>query len=443
MRFLCLLGIVLLTSIAGAETVVLTDGTRVEGRLKKTTDGWDVTQANGVVVHVTENRVASIQAGEMPKAEASRAMDRLDSLRRAVDHMSSISQIMDRYQNFIDNNTDSEALAAAREDMDLWRKRLEQKLVKVGDAWVTQEERDRRRQAAGSVVDSAHDLINQNRTIEATQLLKQALTDDPTNVGALYLQGVLLYNQEQVSQARKNFEAANELLPNYAPILNNLGVISWRQKSFVAAMGFYDQAMTAAPGSRQILDNVVEALHAIPDDNKQAPVVKRGMAMFQEQDAILQQEMAKSGWYRWGSSWVDSKQLDELKATQAKIQQQLDDLSAKFDGAQEQIGKIDSEIDQNQREMHRLQASNTYVDQNGAMITLLPQSYYDLQSDIDKLNKDRGRLQDLQQRLREQARQVQQSSPVPQFTGLQHIFGVAAVPQLVAEVPAPVPSTQP
>ncbi|HEY1921741.1 MAG TPA: tetratricopeptide repeat protein, partial [Tepidisphaeraceae bacterium] len=286
-----LIAFLILSAACHADVINLTDGTKVEGKIKRTSDGWDVTQKDGTVTTVPADKVASIEASRGAES-VSVAADRLESLRRVAEHLSDLKDIIGRYQKFIDQAGDQAVVAEANKDLSLWQSRLDQGLVKLGDKWITAEERQHRREIAQSEALPAKDLIANYRYKEAEKILQQALLDDPECAAALYLNGVALYKQDQVAQARKAFDAVNQVVQSHAPTLNNLAVIAWRQKSFVAAMSFYAQAMMATPQAKEILDNVAEALNALPDDNRKAPVVLQAVALFADQDAQLQQAAA-------------------------------------------------------------------------------------------------------------------------------------------------------
>jgi chromosome segregation ATPase len=200
-------------------------------------------------------------------------------------------------------------------------------------------------------------------------------------------------------------------------------------KSYVAAINFYNQAMEASPLAKDILDNVAQALSTLPDRNRQAAVVLRAAALFQQQDTELQKRAADQGLFRWGAGWVDAKQLADLKAAAAKIQAQIDQLSKQFDALGAKIAALDTEIDDDQRKMHRFEADATVIDPNGNQIHLpLPQVYYDLKTDVDNLNAKKKDLQNQQEPLRAQAKQLQAGLPAPQFTGDQKIIGLDGAP---------------
>jgi tetratricopeptide (TPR) repeat protein len=439
MKAIAVAAALLIALAARADVINLVDGSKVEGKIQKTSDGWTVTQKDGSVVTVPADKVASIEATRSDNLSAEK--DRLQSLRRVAQNLSDLQDIITRYQQFIAQTTDQAVAADAGKDLQLWQQRLEDGLVKLGDQWITADERQRRRTLAQSEVLPAKDLIASYRYKEAEPILRQALQDDPQCAAALYLQGVMLYRQDQVAQAKQAFDAVNAVVNNHAPTLNNLAVIAWRQKSFVVAMNFYDQAMMSAPPAKEILDNVAEALNALPDANKRAPVVLHAVQLFAEQDTQLQQAAAQHGMYRWGATWVTAAQLQELKADEARVKRKLDDLQRQNDAIQWKINQIDAEINANQREMDRLQAEGTHVDANGNTITVYPDAYFQLKRDNQRLESTKQPLRQQQDDLKKRADAARQELPVPKFTGLQQIIGADGVP--LRDLPATIPSTNP
>jgi Flp pilus assembly protein TadD len=425
---LAVIAVLLAGSWVSAEIVNLTDGTQLEGKIQKTSDGWTVTKSDGTVVAVDADKVASIEA--IPTSNAvSIAKDRLESLRRVASHSLNVQDIINRYQIFIAQSGDPSVAAEAQKDLAVWQDRQDKGMVKLGDQWITADERERRRAAAETEALPAKDLIANYRYKDAGTLLQQAIIDDPQSAPALYLRGVLLYKQDQVMQARKSFEAVIPLVPDHAPTLNNLAVIAWRQKSFVVAMNYYDQAMMSAPVAKEILDNVAEALNVVPSENQAAPVVLQAVKLFAEQDAVLQKLAAMKGMYRWGATWVTAKQLEELKADEARVKQQLAALQQQSDAFQQKLSQIDAQIAQNKVEMDRLSAQSIFIDRNGNTIQMpLPDQYYALKRDNDSLTAQKQPFLQQQSDLRNKAKDVQAQIPVPRFTGVQQIIGVDGTP---------------
>src|SRR5436305_4867252 len=136
-----LLSFLLVPMLVRADTLTLKDGSRVEGDVKRTSDGYTITTKDGKTQTVRASDVASIQPGSSDKNSAASSADRLGSLRRSVESITDVRQIIDRYKRFIDQNKGTPAAKDAEQDLAMWQDRLDRNLVKVGGKWVTQEEK--------------------------------------------------------------------------------------------------------------------------------------------------------------------------------------------------------------------------------------------------------------------------------------------------------------
>ncbi|HYO08452.1 MAG TPA: tetratricopeptide repeat protein [Tepidisphaeraceae bacterium] len=433
-------------STAVADTIYLKDGSKVQGDAKKGASGYVVNQGAGKYQVVPFDQVRSIELDMAPIAEPELARENLNSLRRSVEHQDDINRIIDRWQRFAEANQGTPVGEEAKLDLGMWKQRRDEGLVKYGGRWVTSEERARMQEEAIKVADNARRLLKQGRLNDAETVVNQALQQDPQNASALYLRGLIHLRQEQWPQARKAFEQVNQQVPNHGPTLNNLGLIHWRQNQQQQALGYYDQALISDPRNQQILNNVAEALYAVPDDQRNAQVAQRLARRFTEHDVDLQRELGKQGMHRWGAQWVTTEQLGELKTAERAMKDKLDQLSADFDGVKVRIDTIDREIGDNERAMRRLEASSYVRDYNGNIYqSVLPPTYYALQDDQRKLQRDREDQFRNLEKLRQQARAVQADLPVPKYTGMQRAIDVEGTPVQAPTVPAPAtaPGTQP
>ena len=419
-----------LAAPARGDVVRLNDGSTVEGIVKRNGDGYDVTDAAGKLSHIPSENVRGIEL-TAKAAGAGEAESRLGSLRRSVENISDFKVIFERYARFIEQNKDTPIAKEAEKDVSIWHDRVNRAMVKVGTKWVTPDERAAMQEKGMMAADEARQLLKQGRMKDAEPVLNQAIEEDPTNVGALYLRGWLLYNQEQLQASRKAFEAAQAILKDHAPTLNNLAVVVWRLNSQVQALGLYDQAMLASPLNREVLDNVSEALEALPVKQRQAVLVQKAARHFAEQDTLLQQQMAQRGWYRWGSTWVDRTQLEQLKVADAELQKKLAALSDEFDATRKKVQRIDDDIDDNLRRMRVLETTSYARDTQGNYVRLpLPSRYYDYEADNKKLARDREVEVAKLEGLRAEAKRQQQSMPMPRFKAVQKLIGLEGTPIL-------------
>ena len=261
---------------------------------------------------ISADRVESIEL--RPADSPSAAEDRLASLRRAVENISDLKVIISHYEAFIQDNPQSKAATEAEIELADWRDRQARGLVKVGSNWVTPEEKAENDHKADLVAVDVRQLLLAGKLKDASDAIEKTLLVSPQNISLLYLRGVVAYRQEQLLPARKAFEAVHALSPNDGPSLNNLAVITWRQNNLMVAMNYYDQAMVSAPMSRQILDNVAEALNSLPPERRKTPLIEKVVRHFNEQDSDLQKKLADQGLSRWGSSWVTDSQRVKLDA---------------------------------------------------------------------------------------------------------------------------------
>ena len=444
MRYLSAIAMLLVITPLWADVVHLKDGSRLEGEVKKSGDGWAVTAPDGKVTQIPADRVQSIELVKPKGSDADVAAQRLADLRQSADVLRDIKVIIDRYSRFIDQNGGTPAGAEARRDLALWQERLARGMTKLGNRWVTPEDQAQAQEKALKTTEEARQLVKQGRLKEAEPILQQALVEDPRGAAALFLRGVLLYKRDQFVDARKSFEAVNEIVPDHGPTLNNLAVILGRQKQWGGSMNYYDQAMLAAPVSRVILDNVAEALNALPASERSGIAAQRVARRFADLDRQLQAQLAPSGQFRWGATWVTQAQLDQLRAAEKEIRDKLDALAAEFDTTQAQITGAAEAISSNDRTMRSIDAGSFLLDANNNPVRVpLPASYYELQRDNDRLSARRQALVTKLDSLRTQAVAVRQRFPVPPYTGVQQFVGVEGAPVLAPMPPVTATTSRP
>ncbi len=423
-------GMLFAPSASYAQIIHLNDGTSLEGVVKRTEDGYDVTDAKGKLTHVPLEDVKRIEIGTKTPGVVE-TESRLLSLRRSVENVADLKVIIERYARFIEQNKDSPIAKEAERDLATWQERQTSGMVRVGPRWVTTAEREQLKSHGKIVAAEVRELMKQGRLKDAEPLLQQVLDEDPGNLSAAYLKGSLMFKQEQIPAARKWFESVVAAIVDHAPTCNNLAVVLWRQNQQMQAMGYYARAMTASPVNRDILNNVAEALNALPQNQRTAAPAQAVFRLFTDQDSALQEKLLKSGLYRWGSTWVNKEQIDRLIEIEKDIKKQLDGLSGEFDAANKKISQIDDDIDYNTKRMRTIDETSYTKGPQGQTVRLaLPQRYYDLDRANKQLAIDRQEQSAKLDGLRATAKQVQQKLPTPRFTMVQRLVGVEGTPLL-------------
>jgi len=74
--------------------------------------------------------------------------------------------------------------------------------------------------------------------------------------------GIAFHQLLQLDNARKNYEQAVKLKPDYPEAINNLGTVAYAKKSFRRAIGYYKRALKLSPGSASIYSNLGTAYFA-------------------------------------------------------------------------------------------------------------------------------------------------------------------------------------
>ena len=437
----CILLMLLIASPAWADVVHLKDGTSVEGEIKRVSDGFLVTGADGHITHVPSDKISGIEV--KPINSPDKAESRLQSLRRSTETLADAKQAIDRYQGFIKQNAGTDAAHEAEKDLEVWRDRQSKGLVRVGDKWMTPAERQAMQaQSIGAAI-QIHGLMKQNRLKDAGIELDKALAIDPQNISLLYLRGVLQYDQEKIPLARKAFEPVATALPDHAPTLNNLAVIIWRQKGYLGALTFYDRALMAAPDSHEIIDNVAEVLHLLTPEQAKSQQAQKLMRHFKEISDTLEKKMAQQGKYRWGSSWVDEKQMKDIEQKQKEVKDQMQKMDAQFAADQQQIRDLERQAAGLQDAMNTMQLQSVQTTPDGRQVQFpLPPAYFQLSQQLATLRQQQGRIQAEINQLRSQAVDVQKKMPEPVFTGIQRIIDADGMP-LPAPPQGAAPATQP
>jgi Flp pilus assembly protein TadD len=436
------LGIALaLASSVCADSIVLTDGSRIEGTVRKTETGYEITLADGTRRQYRNDQVRSVAITADAKPTEQQARDRLASLRRSVEFDTDLARVIDRYENFIQMNAGTAALDEAKKDLAVWKDRLAKGMVKVGKQWVTPAERLVIHEASLKTIDDIRTLTQAGKLPEAQRLLRAALDEDPTNPSYLYLSGVSLARRGAWGEAQKAFNEVAAQIGDHPPTLSNRAMIATQTKRFPVALQLMEQALALEPNNPMLVDNAAELLQMIPEAQRKGSPYEKLMQRFVEQDSLLQQTFGAKGLYRWGSGWVPREKLDEVKQAREAFEKEKRELQRKFDDAESEVKQKQDAIRQNERTMDRIKRDNVGFDVDGRPIRRpLPDSYWELDRENQQLRRDIEAAEQLQRKLRGEAVDLEKREPSPPFRGAMMLIGEDGVPVVV---PPPVPTTAP
>ena len=185
-----------------AETVHLSDGSIVHGKIYRSGVGWTLVLSNGATRTLGAADVISIDLDPGTQS-GSDLEDQLASLRHSLEFCDNPADAIKRLQNFIQHNPGSAAAQDAQKDIVLWQDRNNRHLIKIGTDWITQKEAQHLRDQTVLIADEARHLMSDGNFPDAAKLVNQIVSVDPHSVPGLYLQGVLSFHINQFCAIRE------------------------------------------------------------------------------------------------------------------------------------------------------------------------------------------------------------------------------------------------
>jgi tetratricopeptide (TPR) repeat protein len=94
---------------------------------------------------------------------------------------------------------------------------------------------------------------------EAIDVFREDRTRNPAIANKI---GIAYHQMQQLDSARKSYEQAIRLKPDYAEAINNVGTVYYARKSYSRATRYYQRALKYAPNSASIYSNLGTAYFA-------------------------------------------------------------------------------------------------------------------------------------------------------------------------------------
>lgn len=427
MRFGLLMAAVLAVGPAvWADTLETEDGKTYIGELTRVKDGWEIKQADGTKVSVADDQTKSVAKDTGGKS----AMEStVESLRKTAEKMTHVDEVLHRYQNFVKINPQARDLV--KEDMALWQLRKDQKMVKVGSQWLGVEERRKMLEGLIPMIDKARQKLEKYPKADIAPELSGIFAVDSVNPSGMYLKGLMLLNQGQVGAARGVYLDVLSRVPAHGATLNNLGVIAYRNRSYMQAMKYFNAAMDKLPESdsirQTVLDNLAEALAAVPYAQRTDDYFKVA-DKFEKADEKFQKKMEDKGLYRWGSKWVKSDQVDKINASQDRSRQTIEALEREYEQLRHQLTRVNDELSAADIDYRRLFVGRTFLSDQGVIIINQNLSILRAQQRIRSLEDQQNALLMRMDQFWQRAALAQQQIEGPSFSNETKAVGVEGTP---------------
>lgn len=420
--------------VAIGDVLELHDGTLIEGRLRVVEGGYEVTLPDGSVRRVASGEVKRVSVDGPGRVTERSATEGLASLRRSVEAEKTIERIVERYQQFIQTNGQTEVVEEAKRDLAVWMNRLENGYVRLGRLWMTPEERIERVRGQLAAVEELRSIMNGPQPQVGRAIIERELQTDPGNVSFVYLDGVLKLAAGDAGAARRAFDTVLQSVPDHAPSLNNVAaahMLLGREQAAIAPM---ERAMRAAPDVQVIIDNAMEVLHAHGRAPARGTPADRLLKQWEQQEQTLARAMQQRGLFRWGSSWVTQARLEELQAKEREYQAKVQELNDSVATARTRIQQMQDTIKSNETTIKKIEADAIFRDIDGRIIRRpLPDVYYELQRDNERLKLEISREQQRVQQVDREIEAAKAILPVPPFMKRLTPIGADGVPVVLPD----------
>jgi tetratricopeptide (TPR) repeat protein len=331
-------------AISLADIITLSDGTKVTGTMSRQGDSMIITTTDGKKLTVRAADIAGVTlTSNISPAE--RAENAWKQLQPSLNKVAKIEDAIALLEKFEHDNHGTPAGTKAINAIASYRQLLSQSPVKFRGAWVPKDQVEVLTRAELDAAKPIMLVYKAGKIKEAMDQTREALKTNPQNPHLNLLAGLASFKLNQLAQSREYFSKVLEVNETSLMALNNLGVVSYQVAKQIDGMGFYARALQAAPDNRLLLDNIVEAL-AASESLKQSPAYTALQRQFLQAETNMQAKMAKSGLFRYGSSWVSQEQHDRLLASKASVKATLEAAEARHREALRAVDNIDARIQQ-------------------------------------------------------------------------------------------------
>lgn len=418
------------TVVAGADRLILVDGTVIEGQVSRTGDRYGVITDSGIrwfnVKEVERVIPDPLKTADLATRAAFLAV-KAEALRQDFP-----AQAIALWKAYIARNPDGPLLETAQAEILRWEKAEALGLVVWGRKLVRPEERDESQRKAVELIDTGILLYRDGKFAEARKALDKAAGRWPGHTTINYYSGLVLPHLRQpLAGARRLVRVLNDL-PQHVPTQNNLACLCAQLTDYRSAVLMLAKALRRAPENETLLANAWEMLHQI-DAAKPGPVLRLELAKMSKanlqvlRDAVIahRNRMALKDRYRWGSEWISQSQLDDHIADRKAVQERLDELQKELQILGARIKRLDIDIQVTQQ-------SRAALIQAGDVRSALV-----FQKKLKDLNEDRRRLVDAQNEIKAEAREQVKAMPKPEWSGKMVMMEIERPADTVGKGPLP------
>lgn len=301
-HFLVALCVLMVTAIALADTIVLKDGTTIEGTVIKFGNTYRVKLPDGQTRIVPEAEVKQVIKGgsssaapaatpppvptPSPGAAKGAATGGAFATAKAkADRVEIPLAAVGIWQAFIDKHPNSADLEAGKAELERWKQLNKDGAEKINGKWISGEERTK---LLKRVEDLVNDAIRaeESNTLAAIKKYEEAVKLYPNSFEAHFRLGYFYLvkgGNKKYDQAIKSLEQAVRVLPNSPEALTNLAIAySFRDRHEQAVLTAY--RAVKVEDSKELVENLLACFNVAPramqyNNNKVRPVMEEAKVL--------------------------------------------------------------------------------------------------------------------------------------------------------------------
>lgn len=226
--------------------------------------GWGLSLLVAFASYGDERSPRSSVAPRVTPAASPRAMkdaddETLAALEAAANRCQSVDEAVRLYGEFRINRYFTRATREIYErKLAVWTQRADQRLVRMGQRWVTRDEAKRIAAVADTHLTRALDDIRSGHDAEARRSLIEASKKDPSGIRADFIHGLLNtpLGANHAKSALQFFQEALRRSPRNLPTINNLALVEVRLGQYDAALSHWERCLNLAPKCQEAVSNL-------------------------------------------------------------------------------------------------------------------------------------------------------------------------------------------
>lgn len=425
-----LLLLAICASQVAADTLVLKDGTTVEGQVSKTGARYGVITDAGIQ-WFDQDQVERVELDPLKTVDADTRAAYL-AVKAEAARQEAPAEAIALWEKYIADHPAGPLLETARGEILAWQKALALGLVPWAGKRVRPEERDLAQRKAVELIDTGLRQVTDGKFAEARKTLDQAARLWPNHPTVDFYSAEVLRNSRQPLDAAKRLVNVLQEMPEHLPSLNNLACLCSQLTDYRSAVVFLARALRKAPYHETVVDNAWEVLHLI-DSVKQGniprpdllKISKDDLAVLTEACAAQESRMARQDRYRWGSTWIARTQLEDHLAARKAVEQKIAEMQKEMERLNAQIADVDLRIEA----ANRTRDANMQAGSGSGVIVI--------QRQIRELQAERAPLVDAKARLQAQARDLVKNRPEPQWSSKTTMLPIESPLAKIADGPEP------